>query len=308
MKKIKTKKKPYFRIKFRKLLLVIIASFLLIMATGHAKELVFANDAQQEIKELKDLVKELEEINESHKDKEETLKQYEEKMDRLKKEKERLKNEIETLEEKESSKVAYLTFDDGPSQNTKEILDILKEEDIEGTFFVNKNDTSYGRKMYKRIVDEGHALGNHTSTHEYKNIYKSKEAFMKDFNNMEQLIYEVVDEKPQIMRFPGGSISLSNQRNQVIGEVIEELHSNGYTYFDWNVDAKDASRPSLSKHEIVDNVLEGTKGIDNAVILMHDSSARDTTVEALPEIISKLEKKGYTFKALSKDSPPVKFR
>ena len=102
-------------------------------------------------------------------------------------------------------KIAYLTFDDGPSINTGKILDILKRYDIKATFFVVGRSDDNSKNLYKRIVKEGHAIGNHTYSHEYKTLYSSEENFLSDFKKLEHHIYDITGIKMDIMRFPGGS-------------------------------------------------------------------------------------------------------
>ncbi|UMZ74334.1 polysaccharide deacetylase family protein [Natranaerofaba carboxydovora] len=210
----------------------------------------------------------------------------------------------------EKNNVAYLTFDDGPTHNTEKILDILKTYDENATFFSIGDDTPFGINMYHRIVDEGHALGNHTYTHDYEKIYNSPEDFMKDFREMEEFLNNTVGIKPNIMRFPGGSKSASALQAagyDVIEDIIELLNKEGYVYFDWNVTSGDASYPPPDKDEIVNNVLEGATNQEHTVILFHDGPSQDATVKALPKIIEGLKEMGFSFDILSEDSYRAQF-
>ncbi len=254
-----------------------------------------------------------------------------EKIDKLKEEKDLLDKEIKDLkkeivessEEKDSSEKetekdeakkegykAYLTFDDGPSHNTEKVLDILKDYQVPATFFVIGNDSSFGHSMYRRMVEEGHAIGNHTYTHDSEKIYSSPKAFMEDFYRLEELLDRVVGAKPDIMRFPGGSKSsaaLEAAGYDVIDYIIKILKSEGYAYFDWNITSGDASSPLPERDEIVENVLSRAGGRKEIIVLFHDTSTKHTTVEALPEIIENLKDKGYSFDVLTKDSFCVQF-
>lgn len=206
--------------------------------------------------------------------------------------------------------VAYLTFDDGPSRNTEKVLDILKEYGVPATFFVIGEDTPFAYRMYRRIVQEGHAIGNHTYTHNYSEIYKSPKAFMEDFYRLEKLLEKVVGVKPDIMRFPGGSRSASAQNTagyDVIHYIIRILRANGYQYFDWNVSSGDAFVPAADKEQIIKNVLNGAKNRKEIVVLFHDTNPKDPTVETLPEIIERLKNMGYRFEILTKDGFCVQF-
>lgn len=223
--------------------------------------------------------------------------------------KRRLKNSSVSLHE-DGTKTAYLTFDDGPSINTPAVLDILKECGIKATFFVIGNNTEFGKSMYRRIVQEGHAIGNHTYSHNYSVIYSSKDAFWRDVEKLNDLIYEATGVRPKILRFPGGSnnhVSWKYSGKDFMKELVEEADLYGYQYFDWNVSSTDAVEKTRSKQEIINAVLEGVKDKKEAVILFHDSATKTTTVEALPVIIEELKKQGFVFKTLSEAQKPIHF-
>lgn len=211
----------------------------------------------------------------------------------LKKENEALKSQLRVYQ-----KVAYLTFDDGPSANTSIILDTLKKENIKATFFVNGREKKEDIALYKRIISEGHVLGNHTFTHQYSTIYASPEQFIEDFNRLDAFLQKEVGIRPTLYRFPGGS----NSRTAVSSEVHAELSKKGYTFFDWNIDSRDSSGGNPSKEFITNSVLEQAKGKKKALILFHDSLAKTHTAEALPGIIAALKKQGYVFDVLSPES------
>lgn len=247
-----------------------------------------------------------------------TIEKMEEQNQVINKQVEELEEKIKELETKALSKaentkdskekVAYLTFDDGPSANTPKILDILKKEDIKATFFVIGNKDQ--KDLYKRIVDEGHALGNHTYGHEYNKIYKSPNDFFADVEKLNDLLEEATGQRTKLLRFPGGSnntVSRHAGGKGIMDVMTESAADNGYRYFDWNVDSADASAAKQSKDVIVKSVLNGAGSSNQAVILMHDAPAKTTTVDALPEIIEGLRAKGYTFASLDMDSPKVQF-
>ncbi len=211
-----------------------------------------------------------------------------------------------------NGEVVYLTFDDGPSKNTLKILDILQEYGIKATFFVIGNNQSGDSGIYRRILAEGHALGNHTYTHNFHEIYRSPAAFMEDFLRMEQYILKQTGMKTDIMRFPGGSSSAMAQEvstyNIIVEDLISKVENRGYDYFDWNVSTGDGSG-DLSSEEIIDNALEGAGRVDgDLVVLFHDSENRHTTVEALPAIIETYKTWGYRFDVLNKGAVEVKHR
>ena len=184
-------------------------------------------------------------------------------------------------------KKVYLTFDDGPSANTEKILDILDEYGVKGNFFVVGTTNEDLRKMYKRIVDEGHVLCMHSYSHKYNEIYSSVDAFTRDLDEIYSLLYDVTGVKPAYYRFPGGS---SNSVSRLpMSEFIKVLDERGIEYFDWNVVAGDATNPMLPADKIIENSLCDLNEYEEAMILFHDLSNKTSTVEALPTIIEAIQ-------------------
>lgn len=204
--------------------------------------------------------------------------------------------------------VMYLTFDDGPSvECTGKVLDILAENGIKATFFVvgRNSDTEKKRQLLKRIVDEGHTIGIHSYSHDYKQIYASVEAFLEDFNKIYHWVYKTTGIKPEIFRFPGGSVNNYNANTR--REIITEMTRRGFRYFDWNVAAMDAVENGISAEKIESNILDHAKNVTRGVVLMHDSTRMNSTVEALPSIIAGLKEQGFIFKPLTREVLPIKF-
>lgn len=210
-----------------------------------------------------------------------------------------------------SRPVAYLTFDDGPSKNTLQILDILKEQCIKATFFVNGNNLSGEPGIYKRIADEGHTLGNHTFTHDFATIYQSVDNFMQDFLQLEDFLRHEAGMTTGLMRFPGGSSALTARKvagYNIMEELIPVIRERGYDYFDWNIDSGDGTA-KLTATEILENIKAGSERVTgDLVILFHDSYTKKTTVEALPQVITELKQKGYEFASLSPGVTDAKHR
>lgn len=196
----------------------------------------------------------------------------------------------------------YLTFDDGPSSNTDRILDILNEYGVKATFFVVGKEGF--TEEYQRIVQEGHTLGMHSFSHKYQEIYKSVEAYQEDLDKLHSFLYETTGVDCDIVRFPGGS---SNKTSKVdMQDVITYLTEQGMTYFDWNVSSGDAASNYVSANQIANNVLNNVWKFDSVIVLMHDSSAKSTTVEALPVIIEKiLESDNTVLLPISEDTIPI---
>lgn len=212
-------------------------------------------------------------------------------------------------ESEENKKYAYLTFDDGPSQNTVKILDFLKVNNIQATFFVTKKE-GYD-DVYKRIVDEGHTLALHTATHDYTKLYKSVDAYFEDLNSVSDHAEEITGVKSKIIRFPGGStntVSNTHGGKGLMDKIIAEVEKQGYVYYDWNVDSNDANKAKQDKNVIVDSVLSQAKWVQEANILMHDAAGKVTTVEALPEIVEGLKEQGFLFRPITDETTPVQFK
>lgn len=187
----------------------------------------------------------------------------------------------------EGERKVYLTFDDGPSANTGEILDILAEYDVKATFFVVGKEEERYQPLYKRIVEEGHTLAMHSYSHKYNEIYQSKESFVEDLTKLQEFLYDTTGVWCRYCRFPGGS---SNTVSRVdMHELIAYLEEQDMSYFDWNVSSGDASSAYISPDTIVRNSTAKLQDFDEAIILMHDASDKDSTVAALPRLIETIQ-------------------
>lgn len=181
----------------------------------------------------------------------------------------------------------YLTFDDGPSSNTGEILDILAEYDVKATFFVVGKEEERYQPLYKRIVEEGHTLAMHSYSHKYDEIYQSKESFAADLSKLQEFLYDTTGVWCRYCRFPGGS---SNTVSRVDMHVlIDYLEEQDMSYYDWNIVSGDASSSYISPEAIVRNSTANLRNFEEAVILMHDASDKDSTVKALPTLIEQIQ-------------------
>ena len=190
------------------------------------------------------------------------------------------------LEKTEPEHRVYLTFDDGPSEYTDDILDILNQYGVKATFFVIGKEDAHSKEMMQRIVEEGHTLGMHSYSHRYQELYESLESFSADFEKQQDYLYEVTGVRSTVYRFPGGS---SNQVSAVpMDELFSYLQNKGVTYYDWNVSAQDATSGQQTVQEILENCTESIPERDTSIILMHDAAGKHTTVEALPMLIEKL--------------------
>jgi len=198
---------------------------------------------------------------------------------------------------------AYLTFDDGPTENTALVLDALKAQKVKATFFVN------GRpewaSLYQRISREGHRLGNHTYSHDYNLVYQSVDGFLKDIDKLDAFLAGLGLPPSRQYRFPGGAkneIAARLGGPDLTGRISGALADRGYRFFEWNVAVGDGeSKPDNLKYrsdEIRKAVLAQVKNKRIAVILLHDGPGHRNTALAVPSIIDGLKKMGFSFEAL----------
>lgn len=190
--------------------------------------------------------------------------------------------------------ICYLTFDDGPSDNTLKILDILDAYGIKATFFVVGTSK---REYMPQIVNRGHAIGLHSATHNYASIYADINSYLSDIQQISDIVYNATGVRSNIMRFPGGSSNMvsAGYCPGIMTDLTARMPSIGYSYYDWNVSSGDASAAHVPAATIVNNVLNGAKGKNSVCVLMHDTGAKGTTVEALPDIIEGLDAMGFRF-------------
>jgi peptidoglycan/xylan/chitin deacetylase (PgdA/CDA1 family) len=198
----------------------------------------------------------------------------------------------------------YLTFDDGPSNVTHNILMYLDKHDVKATFFVMPDDTENGRNFLNHMLDNGHVIGIHSMTHVYNEIYASVEAFLDDFNQAYNLVYEQTGFKPYLFRFPGGSIN--NYNEAVSADIIAEMTRRGFVYFDWNVDSRDALNANWS--QMWNSVLADVEEIPTrSIVLFHDRPGGMNTVLVIEDIIKELLIRGYTLSPILPDTRPMQF-
>lgn len=210
---------------------------------------------------------------------------------------------VKILDKKKNIGTIYLTFDDGPSNNTSKILDILKQEDIKATFFLVNFNSSYN-PVVKRIYDEGHSIGIHSYTHNYKLIYSSVSAYFDDLNKMNDKIKTITGSDTKLLRFPGGSSNTISSFNKgIMTTLVKEVTNAGYHYFDWNVDSSDAWS-ARNSNDVYNNVINNLKKGTN-IVLMHDLSSNEKTVNALEKIIKYAKEKGYTFANITMNTKEI---
>ena len=249
----------------------------------------------------------------------EVYKKYETQLLSIKEEEElKKKKEAEELEKKRQEKIpkltdigkqniekiyncdtkrVFLTFDDGPSMRTNEILDILKQENIKATFFVLGNYVEKMPETVKRIYDEGHYIANHGYSHVYEQIYSSPQAVLDEYNKCNEAIKNAIgvpEYNSHLFRFPGGLVG--GKYADIKLQAKELLNQNNILNVDWNALIGDSEKANASTDFLLQRLKDTVGNKSSPVILMHDAPAKKSTVEALPQIISYLKEQGYEFK------------
>lgn len=195
-------------------------------------------------------------------------------------------------------KVIYLTFDDGPGPDTVRLLEILDKYNVKATFFVVN--TAFVNTIAK-IHEQGHAIGIHTATHIFREVYANEEAYFADMYKMQNIIKEITGEETMLLRFPGGSSNtIRSAEKGIMTRLTKLVKEKGFRYFDWDVDSKDTAG-AKTPEEVFHHSTTGIEKREVAVLLQHD--IKDYSVDAVEDIILWGLENGYTFLPLDMDSP-----
>lgn len=200
------------------------------------------------------------------------------------------------LTDTDVQKICYLTFDDGPSSNTKKVLDILKKYDVKATFFligseIGKEDAP----LLERMKKEGHAIGLHSNMHDFDKVYTGVDNCVKDYESEQEVLSKEYGIDTNLFRFPGGSACtyMNGQREA----YIDAMQQKGFVCFDWHVSGEDSvGNPTV--YSIQKNVIDSVLEYKEPIILLHDSGIADVTVDALPGIIESMQAEGCIFGTL----------
>ncbi len=197
----------------------------------------------------------------------------------------------------EGRKIIYLTFDDGPGKFTEEILSILDKYGVKATFFVTATSGEKYYSLIRKEAERGHAIGVHTYTHSYNQVYSNDQAYWDDFHKMNAVIENQIGYRVEIMRFPGGSSNTVSKKycEGIMTRLANEATSQNYTYFDWNVSSGDASGLKDS-NKIVENMKEGVMKNDRSIVLCHDT--HEFTKNAVEPFLQWALSSGYYFDIL----------
>jgi len=202
-----------------------------------------------------------------------------------------------------SGRRAFLTFDDGPTENTGLVLDALKAAGVKATFFVNGRPDQ--GDAYRRILREGHRIGNHTYSHDYSQIYQSVDAYIRDTDRLEALLASLSLPPTKLYRFPGGAKNEMAARlggPALTGKISAAMADRGYRFFEWNVAVGEGESRTdsqlYSAKDIAASLLAQAKTKRVAVILLHDGPGHKQTALAVPAVIQGLKKLGFTLEQL----------
>ena len=201
-------------------------------------------------------------------------------------------------------KIVFLTFDDGTSTTvTPQILKTLKDENVKATFFLTGQNIERGgakaKELIKQEFEEGHAIANHSYSHNYGILYPNRvlnlESFKEDFKKTDIILKDVLGPyfSTEVIRCPGGHMSWKGM--QPLDKYLDE---NGIASIDWNALSGDAEGKKKNPQELYDYAVKTSAGKDMVVILMHDTYGKENTAKALPQIIKYYKDNGYKFKVL----------
>ncbi|ELC8452397.1 polysaccharide deacetylase [Clostridium perfringens] len=212
---------------------------------------------------------------------------------------------------KGEGKYVFLTFDDGPSNSTEKILNILKDKDVHGTFFVLGSSIEKDSKRQEYLKEElksGNAIANHSYSHDFKKLYPGNklkiDSFMDEFNKTNDIMQSILGGEfdCKVLRMPGGYGTRKYYKDPSLKEFDDTLQENGIINVDWNALDGDAEGKTYSTEEMLNYVKKTSKGKNHVVILMHDAAGKEKTVEILPQIIDYYKNEGYDFKVIKNTS------
>ena len=209
------------------------------------------------------------------------------------------KNNIKHIYSSETNRV-FLTFDDGPSDNTTEILKILQNYGIKANFFVLGTRVEAMPEKVKEIYEQGHFIGNHGYSHVYEAIYSSSQSVLDEYNKTNELIQKALGDynfKTKLFRFPGGLVG--GKYEEIKKQAEQILEQNQILNVDWNALTGDSESTKPTVEKIMYNLQKTAGGKKSVVLLMHDSAAKKITVDTLPQVIEYFKNQGYEFKTFN---------
>lgn len=200
----------------------------------------------------------------------------------------------------QKAKAIYLTFDDGPSPEAGELLDILDQYNAKATFFMLGPHIESHPKVVERMVEEGFGIGMHGMTHNLSDVYGSKEAPLNEMTEGQGILQEVTGIHTELVRLPYGSIPYLTE------DMRQLLDQNKFSIWDWNVDSRDWE---LKDRRFIRHTIQEIQSLEHAgeapVVLLHDKPA---TIKYLPELLSYLQEEGYETKVLTNEMTALTFK
>lgn len=278
------------------LIISILILFFLILIAKQSIDMINRKIALNQYIKQANIIKEEQERIEEEKRIEEARKLEEYKNKKMPELTDEGKDNIENIYHSETKR-AFLTFDDGPSSNTSEILDILKQENVPATFFVLGNAVERQPELVKRAYQEGHYIANHGYSHIYSKIYASPESVLDEYNNCNTAVQNAIenpDYNSHLFRFPGGLVG--GKYAKLKEEAKDLLNENDVVNVDWNCLTGDAETRYPTEEQLMDGLIETSNDKNSIVVLMHDAAEKTATVETLPKVINYLREQGYEFK------------
>lgn len=195
----------------------------------------------------------------------------------------------------EHQKIAYITFDDGPSKYTRQIVDILDENDVKGTFFMLNDNMIVFKNIVRRLVDEGHGAGFHGVTHDINKLYETEDSAIDEFKTCSNTFYNITGQTSRLVRIPFGS------KPYMIENIYDKFIDEGFLVWDWTIDTEDWKS---STDQILSNILYYARDKKEIVILLHEN---ERTVSCLNDIITILKERGYDIRPITDDVKPKNF-
>lgn len=215
----------------------------------------------------------------------------------------RLEKKLNEYNIKYSSKIIYLTFDDGPSIYTMDILNTLDKYNAKATFFVTCSENL--EALSKEIAKRGHTIALHTCSHKYSYVYSSDEAYFEDLNSISNLVKKYTGVESKYVRFPGGSSNTVSRayNSGIMSRLSLALKEKGYKYFDWNIDSNDAAGANSEQEyaNVVGALQNNNRDIN--MVLMHD--VKVSTKDALDSIMKSAIDLGYSFSGINEFTKEV---
>lgn len=248
---------------------------------------------------------------------------YREKVESLRSEIERVEAETKIVSERlelvrsrenyKTEPTAFLTFDGGFTSTTAEIVDILDEHEIKGTFYVvgkTVRGNEAMRRELKEAFDAGHRIGIRSDSDDLKKIYSSEEAYFEDLYECRDLIKEITGVAPVLVRMPGGTGTAEQMFDDgVLADVLARLEQEGFIVNDWTTNSND-TKSSYDADDVASAVLSGSKKTLSRtyktclILFMNTAKAK----QALPDVIEGMLEQGYRFSAVPTAFTIIKHR